>query len=266
MLDSFNRDIRYLRISITDRCNQRCVYCMPPEGTPLTRHEDILSFEEIADVVRRSVELGFNKVRLTGGEPLMRQDVITLVSMLASIDGIEDYGMTTNGTLLCEYARSLKNAGLHRLNISLDAIDPDSYRQITRGGDVAAVLEGIATAEEVGFTNIKINCVIGRDVDEPNAADVARFACKHGYSVRFIRKMDMFSGQFWKVPGGDGGDCPICNRLRLSSDGWIYPCLFSSERFSIRKLGVRDALTRSIQLKPESGRPGSLKTFCALGG
>jgi len=266
MLDSYKRDIHYLRISVTDRCNQRCEYCMPAEGVPLMQHGDILSFEEIAAVVNEAVKLGVNKVRLTGGEPLMRRNILTLVSMLAGIDGIDDYAMTTNATLLAEYAKPLKEAGLHRLNISLDAIDPDRYRQITRGGNVADALAGIAAAKEVGFPNIKINCVIEESADEPDAVDVARFAGTYGCSVRFIRKMDLSSGQFWKVLGGEGGDCQICNRLRLSSNGWIYPCLFNDQRFSVRELGARNALLQAVESKPESGCSSSQNQFYALGG
>jgi len=128
MLDRYNRRIHYLRISVTDLCNMRCVYCMPPEGVKLLSHEDILSFEEIEKVVRIAVSLGIDKVRLTGGEPLVRRDILKLVQMLAAIDGISDFAMTTNGTLLAAVAADLRKAGIMRLNISLDTLDPDRYR------------------------------------------------------------------------------------------------------------------------------------------
>ena len=266
MLDSYNRNINYLRISVTDRCNQRCEYCMPAEGVPPMKHEDILSFEEIIVVVRAAVALGVNKVRLTGGEPLVRRHLVDLVTMLSAVDGIDDLAMTTNAVLLSEFAAPLKAAGLHRINISLDALDPERYRQITRCGDVAEALAGIQAAQDAGFEQIKLNCVIEQSADEPDAQAVAAFARQHGYTVRFIRKMDLSSGQFWKVIGGEGGDCPACNRLRLSSDGWIYPCLFNDQRFSVRELGAHAALLQAVEHKPQSGHVSTQNQFYTLGG
>ena len=146
MLDSFGRTIDYLRVSVTDRCNLRCTYCMPAEGVPLLRHEDILTFEEIAEVVRAAAAMGIGKIRLTGGEPLVRRGIVDLVRMLAAIPAIRDLSMTTNGTLLAGYAQRLAEAGLRRVNVSLDAVDAARYAAITRGGDVRQVLAGIAAA------------------------------------------------------------------------------------------------------------------------
>ncbi|MDD5694804.1 MAG: radical SAM protein, partial [Bacteroidales bacterium] len=146
MYDRFNRPIQYLRISVTDRCNLRCVYCMPEEGVVPLKHSDILSYEEILEVVGVAIESGIQKIRITGGEPLVRKGVVSLVSRVSSLKGIRDLSMTTNGILLEEFARPLKDAGLHRINISLDTLDPDRYRQLTRGGDITRVLKGIMAA------------------------------------------------------------------------------------------------------------------------
>ena len=143
MFDSYNRRINYLRISVTDRCNLRCTYCMPAEGIALMQHKDRLSFEEIMEVVDAAIALGVDKIRLTGGEPLVRKGIVNLVQMIASRSAIVDLGMTTNGQLLEQFAQPLKEAGLHRINVSLDTMDSEKYRQITRGGEIEKVLKGI---------------------------------------------------------------------------------------------------------------------------
>lgn len=238
---------------------------MPPEGVSLRNHQDILSFEEIAAVAEAAVALGMDKIRITGGEPLVRREILTLVGMLGQIRGISDYAMTTNGVYLARFAVALKQAGLHRLNISLDTLDPERYRRITRGGELARVLDGIETAQNAGFQTIKLNCVIGTSPDEPDALSVAAFGREKGLEVRFIRRMDISNGHFWPVIGGDGGNCQICNRLRLSSDGKIFPCLFSDLAYSIRELGIETALLRAIENKPASGTR-SEKKFYKIGG
>ena len=150
MFDSYGRRIDYLRISVTDRCNLRCTYCMPPEGVPLVSRAEILSYEEIAEVARAAVAMGITTIRLTGGEPLVRRGLVRLVEMLAAIGGIRDLAMTTNGILLARHARQLAAAGLHRVNVSLDATDPGRYAEITRGGDVRRVLAGIEAGRRAG--------------------------------------------------------------------------------------------------------------------
>jgi cyclic pyranopterin phosphate synthase len=225
MIDSYGRTIDYLRISVTDRCNLRCAYCMPPEGVRLFRHEAILTFEEITEVARTAAARGVTKIRLTGGEPLVRRDVVRLVGMLAGIEGVRDLAMTTNGTLLAAHAQALAAAGLRRVNISLDAIDAARYAAITRGGDVRQVMAGIDAARQAGLTPIRLNCVVAADSAEADAQDVTRFAAACGLEVRFIRRMNLSAGSFAVVEGGLGGDCPRCDRLRLSSDGRIRPCL-----------------------------------------
>lgn len=265
MLDRFNRKIDYLRISVTDKCNLRCVYCMPREGVKLIRHEDMLSFEEIVDFAKTAVELGVRKIRVTGGEPLVRRGILTLVEMLASVDGIEDFAMTTNGSRLAEFAGPLRKAGIQRLNISLDTLDPARYSEITRGGNIDDVMAGISAAWAAGFATIKINCVVRRSADEDDAAAVASFARVSGLQVRFIRRMNLERGTFSTVIGGLGGDCAKCNRLRLTCGGWVRPCLFSDLGFRVRDLGPHEAIRRAVDAKPECGQT-SRNQFYSIGG
>lgn len=266
MFDRFNRRINYLRVSVTDRCNLRCVYCMPAEGIPLARHEDILSFEEIAEVTRTAVEMGVDKVRITGGEPLVRKGITRLVEMLAGIGGIRDLAMTTNGVLLAEFAAGLKQAGLGRTNVSLDTVDPQRYRRITRGGELECALAGIDAAVAAGLTPVKLNCVVEESSSEPDAQEVAAFARDNGLEVRFIREMDHAGARFWPVEAGGGGDCARCNRLRLSSDGMIRPCLFSDLAFSVRQLGPRRAIRMALEAKPEAGETARRAGLYEIGG
>ena len=265
MYDKFKRRIHYLRISVTDRCNMRCTYCMPAEGVKLISHEDILSFEEIHEIVSVAAVMGVDKVRLTGGEPLVRRNITTLVKMLSGIQGIKDLAMTTNGSLLKNLALPLRQAGLHRINISLDTLNKEKFRRISRGSEVDDVLEGIKAAQSAGFPIIKLNCVIHEDIDENDINDVKEFALREGLQARFIRKMDLENGEFSIVEGGSGGNCDICNRLRVSSDGKIYPCLFNDRYFHIRDLGIKEALEKAVVCKPESGTVSKNKLY-NLGG
>lgn len=266
MLDRYNRNINYLRISVTDRCNLRCVYCMPKEGVTWVPHGEILSYNEIVEVVKTAVPMGIDKVRLTGGEPLVRKGIVHLVEQIAAVEGIRDFGMTTNGILLDRFAIPLKQAGLHRVNVSLDTLDPGEYRSITRNGDIRDVLRGIKAAQDAGFTTIKINCVIHESPDEKNARQVSHFCAENGLEVRFILQMDLEDGHFHKVIGGSGGECAECNRLRLTSTGKIVPCLFSDLSFSIREYGIRGALELAVANKPASGSCSHTNTFNTLGG
>ena len=266
MLDRFNRTINYLRVSVTDRCNLRCTYCMPEEGIKLISHEDILSFDEITEVVKAAASLGINKVRITGGEPLVRRGLPELVRMIADIEGIEDLGMTTNGILLPRFARELKAAGLMRVNISLDSMKPEKYAQITRIGSLDDVLKGIDAALEAGLTPVKLNCVVAGSPDEPHALGVKAFAESKGLQLRFIPMMDLEEGIFSKVIGGTGGHCAVCNRLRLTPTGMIKPCLFSDVEYSVRELGTEEALLRAIENKPSCGSRSQKNAFYNIGG
>ncbi len=265
MVDRFGRKINYLRISVTDRCNQRCYYCMPKSGVTLINHEEVLSYEEIFKITEEFVKMGIDKVRLTGGEPLVRRGIISLVKMLSSIEGIKDLSMTTNGVLLSQYAEDLKKNGINRLNVSLDSINPKTYQQITNTDKLHDVLMGLKIAKEIGFNPIKINCVVKQSSKEKDALEVSEFAEKNGFDIRFSRMMNIEKGEFWPVEGGNGGICKNCNRLRLASDGRLFPCLFSNISFHIKEFGVRKAVNLAVNHKPESGIAASNK-FYALGG
>lgn len=238
---------------------------MPAEGIPLLAHRDILSIEEITNFTTVAVKRGITKVRLTGGEPLVRKGIVDLVARLATITGIQDLAITTNGILLASMAAELRQAGLHRVNISLDSTDPERYRAITRGGDVNQVFAGIEAARAVGLSPIKLNCVIENSPDEPDARAVQAFGDEHGLEVRFIPRMETENGLFSTVIGGDGGNCKICNRLRLSSIGMLYPCLFSDIGYSIRELGAEPAIAKALANKPISGSH-SHHQFYQIGG
>ncbi len=239
---------------------------MPGDGVTLIRHEDILTYDEITGFTRVAVEAGISKVRITGGEPLVRKGVTDLVAMLSGIEGISDLSMTTNGILLADYAAGLASAGLMRVNISLDTIDPDKYSYVTRGGNIAAVFRGIAAAQEAGLRPVKINCVIKSTPDEGDARAVADYCMREGLEVRFIRQMDLASGTFSVVHGGSGGHCARCNRLRLTPEGMIKPCLFSDTGYSVRELGAKEALARALANKPEKGTVNNINGFYNIGG
>jgi len=239
---------------------------MPEEGIQLLQHSDILTFDEIRDFTAMAVEGGVTKVRITGGEPLVRKGISTLVSMLAGIKGIADLSMTTNGVLLARYADDLRYAGLHRVNISLDTVDPDRYREITRGGNINEVFDGIRAAKTAGLLPVKINCVIKASQEEDEARAVKQFCHDWQLEIRYIRQMDLVSGHFSTVVGGTGGDCSRCNRLRLTANGKLKPCLFNSIGYDIRELGYEKALETAIAQKPECGSKNESGTFYNIGG
>ena len=266
MYDRFNRNINYLRISVTDRCNLRCTYCMPEEGIQLLRHQDILTFDEITSFTRVVVENGGTKIRITGGEPLVRKGITALVRMISDIQGIQDLSMTTNGVLLKEFAEELKAAGLHRVNISLDTINPEKFTAITRNGNINDVFEGINAAKSAGLLPVKINCVIKESKEEDEAKAVTRFCIDNNLEIRYIRQMDLVNGHFSMVDGGTGGDCSMCNRLRLTANGKLKPCLFSNIEFDIRKLGYEEAIKKAVELKPECGSKNETGSFYSIGG
>jgi len=277
--DSFQRPISYLRISITDRCNLRCIYCMPPGGISLIPRSDILSYEEIHAIVSVAAELGITKVRLTGGEPLVRLELTRLIAMLAGVRGIDDISMTTNGVLLSKYARELKEAGLGRVNISLDSLRGDRFQRITGQDRLRDVLDGIEKAREVGLRPVKINMVVIRGLNDDEILDFARVTTSEGWHVRFIELMPFLTrdaalqfvpvseirerilglgslepclpsagngpARYFRLPGARGtigfigpiSDhfCVDCNRLRLTSDGRLRPCLLSDGEVDLRK-------------------------------
>jgi cyclic pyranopterin phosphate synthase len=239
---------------------------MPAEGVKLLDHKDILSFEEIVEIISEAVGMGITKVRITGGEPLVRKGIISLIEKIATIKGITDFGLTTNGILLSSFAARLADAGLHRINISLDTLDPEKYRTITRGGDIRMVFEGIEASKKAGLTPVKINCVVRNSSDEPDAQDVREFCLKNGLEARFIHEMSLTDGCFTIVENGHGGDCQNCNRIRLTAGGMLRPCLFSDVQFSVRELGIREALETAIGQKPQKGSVNVTGGFHNIGG
>jgi len=299
-LDSFGRSINYLRISVTDRCNLRCIYCMPPEGVPQMSHSEILSYEEIRTVVRAAAELGINRIRLTGGEPLVRADLPKLVKMLSQMEGIEELSLTTNGTVLKKYALELKQAGLSRVNVSLDTLKPDKFRYITRLGELKTVLEGIAAAKEAGFEPVKINTVIMRGMNDDEILDFAKMTYKDGCHVRFIELMPFKSAvefvpsielrqhisllgklepcasitgngpaTYYRLAGAKGAIgfispltetsfCSRCNRMRLTPDGKLRPCLLGEDEIDL-KTPLRNNASmeelKSLILKAVASKP-----------
>ncbi len=188
LVDSHNRKIDYLRLSVTDKCNLRCVYCMPSEGLKLKPHKDILTYEEIKLFARCAVEQGISRIRLTGGEPLIRRDVLGLIAGLTRIPGLEDISLTSNGVLLGDFAEALVDVGLHRINISIDSLKPDVFKKITRNGSLNRVILGVTKALEVGLEPVKINVVVLRGVNE-DISDFVKFTYDHPVHVRFIEYM-----------------------------------------------------------------------------
>ncbi|HEX6909038.1 MAG TPA: GTP 3',8-cyclase MoaA [Longimicrobium sp.] len=292
MADGFGRRIEYLRISVTDKCNLRCVYCMPEEGLPWMKREQILRYEEIAEVVRVMAGMGLRRIRLTGGEPLVRRDLAALVRMIRAVPGIDDVALSTNAVLLEEQADALRAAGVDRVNVSLDSLRPERIDAIARRpGSAAAIFRGLAAAERAGFGPIKVNCVVMRGRNDDEVADFAAVTRERPWHVRFIEVMptgdnlgvqaDEFvpademleriraTGDLRPVagPGGNGparyfafpgapgtvgvitpmshNYCERCNRMRLTADGQLRPCLFGH-----LQTNLRDPLRRGEPLEP----------------
>lgn len=204
--DGFRRAINYMRISVTDRCNLRCVYCMPPEGMPWIPHSDVLTFEEIERIVRATARVGMRKIRITGGEPLVRRGVVELIARLAAVPGIEDISMTTNAMLMPQFAEALAGAGLQRINVSLDTLRPDRFANITRFDGLEQVMAGIEAAERAGLEPIKINAVILRGINDDEVVDLARLTLDRPWHVRFIEAMPL------------GGNLPVEEKGFISVD------------------------------------------------
>lgn len=299
MKDSFAREVNYLRISVTDLCNLRCKYCMPEKGIEKKQHEGILSFEDIYTIVKASAQLGINKVRITGGEPLVRKGIVSLVEKISSIDGIEDLAMTTNGILLKHYAQDLKKAGLNRVNISIDTLYESRYKDITRGGNIDDVMEGMDAAVAAGLYPIKINTVIIKGFNDDEIINFAQLTLNEPFDIRFIELMPIGQvgiespyefvsnneilnklqglkpinsehsvAKYYQFPGARGkigfinpiSDhfCRDCNKIRLTADGKLKPCLHTNEEIDLKESLAHqdfDLLTKTIketiELKPE---------------
>ena len=323
--DSFQRPINYLRISVTDRCNLRCIYCMPDAGVLLTSRRDILTYEEIYTIAKAAAELGIDKVRITGGEPLVRSGLAKLIQMLAQIDAIDEISLTTNGTLLSRYAAELKSAGLQRVNVSLDTLRQDKFNFITRNGkNLGDVLKGIEAAKSVGLNPVKLNMVVMSGINDDELLDFATKTINEEWHVRFIELMplvgeDTIASQFVSVsevrkrvellgelepclPSAGNGPakyfrfphargtvgfitpvsehfCFHCNRLRLTADGKLRPCLLSDDeidlkqplRSGISSAGLKELIEEAVARKPlrhhlaEGGIP-KRRPFFQVGG
>ena len=323
--DQYERTINYLRVSVTDRCNLRCQYCMPEEGIPLIPHEDILKYEEILRLGRVYAKAGISKVRITGGEPLVRKGIVDFVSQLAKTPGISDLSMTTNGVLLKEFARPLKKAGLKRINISLDTLNPEKFYTITRRNKFREVWAGIEEALKIGLSPVKLNVVTINGTNHNEVIDFARLTQRLPLTVRFIEYMPA-GGDQWnpelvfpaskakkaveklgelrpikqessmgpadcyqiKNAFGEIGFinpisrhfCKSCNRIRLTSDGHLRPCLFSDKEIDLKpflRKGCSDEklleiLHKALSQKPEQHHIETMqfkkcqRTMSAIGG
>jgi len=316
LVDPFGRTISYMRISVTDRCNLRCVYCLPAQGIALKSHDDMLTYEEIAAVAAAAGRMGIRRIRLTGGEPLVRRGVAELVCMLKALPGIEEVSLTTNGVLLEEMAPKLAQAGLDRVNVSLDTLDAARYARLTRGGQLERVWRGIAAAEAAGLMPIKINVVAVRGLNDDELPALVRLTLDHPWHVRIIELMPVGDPAAWgndlpdpklaylplseiveilgplglvekpergaggparsfRLPGALGtvglisprGEhfCERCNRLRLTADGFLRPCLLGEREVEVRgalRRGepIESLLMKAVTLKPEKHELASNKT------
>lgn len=267
LFDAFGRQITCLRVSVTDRCNYRCTYCMPEEGVTLKSHDEILRFEQIADLVREAAGLGISKIKLTGGEPLVKKNIENLVRMIAAIPGIMDLGMTTNGSLLTKKkALLLKQAGLMRVNISLDTLDRSRFASITRGGNLDDVLCGIDAALDADLRPVKINTVMLEDTSQAEIAGMKRFCESKNLRLQTISHFSLDHRENNGAAADKPPPCDGCNRLRLTADGYLKPCLFSDEEIKVDFSNVRQSLVRAVRTKPEMGSSCVKRVMSQIGG
>lgn len=295
MIDKYGRQIDYMRISVTELCNLRCRYCMPEEGIVKRDHEEMMTAEETIDAVKAAVSLGVKKIRVTGGEPLVKRGIVELCENIAAVDGVEELCMTTNGTLLPGYARELRAAGVDRVNISLDTLKADRYREITRIGELSEALSGIEAAFEAGFEKVKINTVLMGGFNDDEIEEFVRLTIDRPLEVRFIELMpigggiefekarfiscvrvlesvpgleplDMTDGvaAMYALPGAKGrvglirpiscDFCEGCNKIRLTADGMLKPCLHSGAEISIKgrsREEMTEVIREAILSKPQ---------------
>lgn len=311
MQDNFGRTIDYLRLSVTDRCNLRCRYCMPEDGVESLPHHDVLSYEEMLRVTRIAIALGVRKVRITGGEPLVRRGLVSFVRQLRALDPDLELALTTNGILLAGMATELKEAGLNRINVSLDSLKAERFREISRRDGLSDVLAGLERAAAVGFAPIKINMVPLRGVNDDEIEAFAALSRDNPWEIRFIEYMPVsdglaysasqrvgaeeiiarlqrlgtlaavraattagpancyrlagYAGQIGIIPAVSQHFCGECNRLRLTADGRLRPCLFSTEEIDLRtplragasEAELRELLLQATESKPRGHRIGS---------
>ena len=294
MIDRLGRNITYLRISVTDKCNLRCRYCMPEDGVCKKDHADMLTEDEIITAVEAAAALGITKVRITGGEPLVKKNIVSICRRIAAVEGIKEVCLTTNGILLPQLAKPLKEAGVKRLNLSLDTLDADKYAYITRIGKLNQFRAGLEAAFEAGFEKIKINAVLIGGFNDNEILQLADMTRQYPVDMRFIEMMPMYdSGDFnetafipytrvldylpeavpvkhdggvaklYRLPGAKGNIglispvsahfCGDCNRIRLTADGKLKPCLHSPDEYSLKGLdfdGMKKVLEEAIWNKP----------------
>jgi GTP 3',8-cyclase len=265
MLDRFDRAITYLRISVTDKCNLRCTYCMPPEGVPARRHGDFLSLEQMAEAARAAVGLGVVKIRLTGGEPLVKRGIVDLVRMIAGIEGLEHLAMTTNGTLLADKARALKEAGLDSINVSLDTLDPERYRLLTRGGSIGEAQEGIQAAIAAGFP-VKVNMVVLPDTRPQEIALMREHCARAGARLQLINHYELAREKGEQYAFDRPPSCGACNRIRLMADGMLKPCLHSDVEVPLDFTRLAESLREAILAKPRRGGACTNRAMTQIGG
>jgi len=265
MLDKFNREVDYLRISVTDKCNLRCIYCMPEEGIPIRAHKDFLSFEQIIAVVEEAAKLGFKKIRLTGGEPLVKKGIVDLVRMISEVDGIDIIGMTTNGLLLDKYAVDLKKAGLSSLNVSLDTIDAEQFRVLTRNGDIEQVFRGLEAAKSAGFP-IKINMVVMAETPQAQINTMQTFCDENGYKLQMINHYSLNATKRDDYKFDRPPKCAKCDRIRLLADGSLKPCLHFEKEIKVDLTNISESLKKCILAKPETGEECGNREMFEIGG
>src|SRR6266852_6041688 len=260
LVDSYGRRIKSMRISITDKCNFRCTYCMPAEGLPWLKKAEILSYEEIERITRVAVSIGIEQIRLTGGEPLVRRDIPDLVSQLRKIEGLRSLSLTTNGILLKQLAGALARAGLTRINVSLDSLIREKFAQITRRDQLDRVLEGLEELEKYPSIHpIKVNAVAVKGYSEEEVLDFVRLARRKAYVMRWIEFMPLDADQLWRKEDILTGAelkaiievgfinpvrepfCATCDRIRLTADGQLRTCLFATEETDLRAVIRSDA-------------------------
>lgn len=295
MIDNYGRVIDYMRISVTELCNLRCRYCMPEDGIVKRAHDEMMTAEETIDAVKAAVSLGIKKIRITGGEPLVKRGIVKLCGAISAIEGVEELCITTNGTLLPKFGKELREAGVSRVNISLDTLDPDKYREITRVGELSNALAGIDAAFEAGFDKIKINNVLMGGFNDDEIGDFVRLTVDRPIEVRFIELMPIGGGMdfdrsgfiscqqvlskvpeleplersegvavLYRLPGAKGRVglirpiscefCGDCNKIRLTSDGMLKPCLHSDAELCIKGLQLdemKEVMRNAVLQKPE---------------
>jgi len=250
MIDSYNREINYLRVSVTDRCNLRCIYCMPKEGLSVIGHDDILRYEEILRVIRASIQLGIAKVRVTGGEPLVRRGILDFLCKLKTIDELRDVSLTTNGILLESLAEGIFEAGIRRINISLDSLNPEKYEHVTRGGSLERVLRGINEARRAGFFPIKINIVVIKGFNDDEILSFARQTIENPYQIRFIELMPL--GRV----GMDHEEKYLSNEIILDEIAKAYPL----EPLNVEKNNL-DGPAKLYRIKDARGELGFISAI-----